>query len=139
MENRLVDLVLKLKTVCKIEEQISELFSLTPREVNCLQALHDSAPMLSGALAKAMRLSPSRGSRIINSLISKEFIIGDSDKNDRRKITLSLSKKGKACMKKIEQEKDACEKRLIAKLDQKQIKKVVDALAILIGAIDTKE
>lgn len=139
MERRLIDLILKLKSACEIEEQISEQFGLTPREVTCLQALDEAAPLLSGALAKAMGLSPSRGSRIINSLIAKEFIRGDADKSDRRKIALSLTKKGKACMKKIDQEKDACEKKLLQKLDSKQQKKVQDALEILIGAIDIQK
>ena len=137
MEARLIDLVFKLKAACKIEEQISEQFSLTPREVSCLQALSESAPMLSGVLAKAMNLSPSRGSRIINSLIGKEFLQGEADKTDRRKITLNLTKKGKACMKKIEQEKDGCEKKILTKIDSKQHKKIMDSVEMLLSLIGT--
>ena len=83
------------------------------------------------ALSQRMRLSVSRVSRIIDKLVNKGYLLRHIDSKDRRAINIYLSPKGIRCRKSIEELKDICEKKIIAKIDRKKLGLVKKGINIL--------
>jgi DNA-binding MarR family transcriptional regulator len=73
-------------------------------------------------LSKKMNLSPSRGSRIIDSLVRNGFLTRENDPEDRRRYTLRLADKGIQVKKRIEKTIDECEKKVFSVLSKEEIK-----------------
>lgn len=131
----LIDTIIKLKSRCCLEEEIGEDFNLTSKELACIFNLKDNEAIHSKDLSGKINLSPSRGSRVINNLIKKGFLIEIHDQKDKRYSNISLSKKGNVIFKKVEEKKFECENRLLAKLDSHQREVVKEGLNILLEVL----
>lgn len=89
-----------LLDVKKIEDSIKKETSLTLNEALCIcqseKGLCDPS-----SLAKELSLSPSRMTRILDSLYKDGYINRTQNDDDRRAITITLTHKGKEMNKKL--------------------------------------
>ena len=85
-----------------------------------------------------MKLSPSRGSRIIDSLVRKGYLLRIVNPEDRRSSFLSLSLKGIKIKKQIEQERTNCEYTIRKNLSLKEVKLVKKGLELIIKIFHQK-
>lgn len=82
-------------------------------------------------LSKKMGLSPSRGSRIIDGLVRKKYLIRMTNPEDRRSFVLSLSSKGAKIKEDIERERGNCEKRIRERLSTKEFDLIKEGLELV--------
>lgn len=82
------------------EDYLKKECGLTYKEAEMLCSI-DSGFIEPAKLAKKMKLSPSRTSRIISSLEMKKITLREASKADKRIICLKLSKKGKSLLNQI--------------------------------------
>ena len=131
----LIDTIIKLKSRCCLEEEIGQDFNLTNKELSCIFNLKEIKTIHSKDLSQKINLSPSRGSRVINSLIKKGYLTEIQAPEDKRYLNLSLSKKGIGIFKKVEEKKYECENRLLSKLNHQQHQIVKEGLNILLEVL----
>jgi DNA-binding MarR family transcriptional regulator len=88
---RVIDYIFLLKRKCTIEEEgIGEKVGLSTSEMHCIEAIHPKEQVSGMVLAGRMGLSPSRGSRIIESLMEKGLLNKEIDSSDRRYSVIYL-------------------------------------------------
>jgi DNA-binding MarR family transcriptional regulator len=133
MHKRLVDNIIKLKNLCRIEDTIGEEFRLTPREVHLMCALPIDGSLCTGKIAELAGLSASRTSRLVYGLLKKGYLEYSQDQNDRRFLQIRLSPKGTTCRRRLEAEKNICEQKLISYLSQEQADKVKESINLLLA------
>ena len=78
-----------------------------------------------------MGLSVSRGSRIIDNLVRKGYLLRITNPKDRRSFVLSLSPKGAEIKKQIEQERNNCEYRLRKNLSVGEVELIKEGLELI--------
>lgn len=84
--------VLYAKKMARVEESLA-----AKGEANVLLFLSGlDSEILAGQIAKTLDLSPSRITNILNSLERKELICKNIDREDKRRVYISLTEKGRA-------------------------------------------
>jgi len=132
MEKNLVDLLIELKKGCmEDEEQIRTLCNISLAEYKAVMEIDTTEKITCNVLSKKMGLSPSRGSRIIDGLVRKKYLIRMTNSEDRRSFVLSLSPKGTKIKDQIEQERNNCEKRIREKLSTKEFGLIKESLELV--------
>ncbi len=132
MSRCLFEVILAVKRKCQAnEEQIWEELGLSPAQFHGLMVLEDGQEITGCAFAERMALSPSRGSRVLNSLVDEGYAKTQSDPGDRRAVLVSLTPKGRRTRQRIVGRMEACEKRICRRLDQRRVAQVKDALELL--------
>ena len=89
-----------LLDVKKIEEILKKESSLSLNEALCL-CQHGNGFTDPSSLARELSLSPSRMTRILDSLTKKGYISRTESDGDRRSVTITMSQKGLDCVKKL--------------------------------------
>jgi DNA-binding MarR family transcriptional regulator len=82
------------------EEKLKEVSGLTLNEALCLCQIADAEAVVS-ELCTELEISASRVSRILNSLENKNFIKRSIANNDRRTISIEITKEGRDAVKKL--------------------------------------
>jgi len=132
MEKKLVDLILELKKGCmEDEKQIRTLCSVSLAEYKAVMEIKTTERITCNVLSKKMGLSLSRGSRIIDGLVRKKYLIRTTNPEDRRSFVLSLSSKGVKIKEDIERERNNCEKRIREKLSTKEFDLIKEGLELV--------
>ena len=99
---RLGNLIFEILPICqKKEEELAEEHNLFHTEFKCLRLFGVDENLNNMEIAKRMRLSPSRLTRIMDGLVKKGYMKREIDKSDRRNMTISLSRKGKILTNKV--------------------------------------
>jgi DNA-binding MarR family transcriptional regulator len=133
MEKSLVDLIIELKKGCmEDEEQIRTLCNVSLAEYKAVMEIDTTEKITCNVLSKKMGLSPSRGSRIIDALVRKKYLIRMTNSEDRRSFVLSLSPKGTKIKDQIERERNNCEKRIREKFSKKELDLIEEGLELVI-------
>ena len=133
MEKNLVDLIIELKKGCmEDEEQIRTLCNVSLAEYKAVMEIDKTEIITCNVLSKRMGLSPSRGSRIIDGLVRKKYLIRMTNLEDRRSFVLSLSPKGTKIKGQIERERNNCEKRIREKLSTEELNLIKEGLELVI-------
>ncbi len=136
MSRRLFELILAIKRKCQCnEEQIQAELGLSPAEFNGLVVLEGDQEVPGCEFAERMGLSPSRGSRVLNTLVTRGYVKTQSRPDDRRAIRISLTGRGKRMKAKIADRMTSCEKRIIDNLDDRGRVQVARALELLETAL----
>lgn len=135
MESTFIDKVITLKTKCRVEEELGRAYDLTYSEVHCIMVFAPGERISSGELSSRMALSPSRGSRVVKSLIKKGFLVGSEDKRDRRTTLLTYSAKGMKCWRELERVKKECEKHMTGHLSSVEVQKLREGLDLLLSVL----
>lgn len=133
---RIVDDIFLLKRRCAFKiEDLSAEAGLSPREMAGLESLENGERVSGNELSRRMDLSPSRGSRIIEGLIRKGFLLRETDPDDRRAVLLSLSAIGLEQKRRVDELKDDCERLLRSRMDDDQLSRVREGMRILLRAL----
>ena len=132
MEKKLVDLIIELKKGCiEDEKQIRTLCNVSLAEYKAVLEIEKKERITCNVLSEKMGLSVSRGSRIIDSLVKKGYLLRMENPEDRRSFVLSLSSKGAEIKKQIEQERNNFEYRLRKNLSVREIKLIKKGLELI--------
>lgn len=136
MGRRLFELILAVKRKCqRNEEQIQEELGLSQGQFHGLIVLNDGREVTGGEFAERMALSPSRGSRVLDTLVMDGYVETHSHPDDRRSITISLTPKGRRAKRRISHGMEACESRVCTNLDRDTIRQVTEALELLVATL----
>jgi len=139
MEKNLVDLILELKKGCMEDEnQIRTLCNISLAEYKAILEIETTERITCNVLSEKMGLSVSRGSRIIDSLVRKVYLLRMENPEDRRSFVLSLSSKGAEIKKQIEQERNNCEYRLRKNLSTREIELIKEGLELIAKVFNQK-
>lgn len=133
MEKNLVDLIIELKKGCmEDEEQIRTLCKVSLAEYKAVMEIDSTERITCNVLSKKMGLSPSRGSRIIDGLVRKKYLIRMTNSKDRRSFVLSLSPKGMKIKEQLKQERNNYERRMREKLSTEELELIKEGLELVI-------
>ena len=136
MNGCLFELILAVKRKCQCnEEQIQEQLGLSAAEFHGLMALDSDQTVLGGQFAERMSLSPSRGSRVLNKLVTSGLVKAELSPRDRRSIVISLTDRGVEMKERITEHMKACESRICSRLEQADVQQVRGALELLATAL----
>ena len=132
MEKNLVDLIIELKKGCmEDEKQIRTLCSVSLAEYKAVLEINITERITCNVLSEKMGLSASRGSRIIDGLVRKGYLLRVENPEDRRSFVLSLSSKGAEIKKQIEQERNNCEYRLRKNFSAREVELIKKGLELI--------
>jgi DNA-binding MarR family transcriptional regulator len=120
------------------EEKIRTEFKLSLAEYNGLLALNPGEHVLCSEFSRRMGLSPSRGSRIIDRLIRRKYIMSRQGEDDRRMVRITLTQKGRVARQKIEDRMTECEQRILQHLSKPQQREMKTNLMLLANAMTTE-
>ncbi len=127
----IINSIINLNSNHCIEAEIGGRCGFSPREMRCLLASEEKDGLTSKELSRRIGLSPSRGSRLINSFIKRGLFFIKADLDDRRCHRILLSVSGREQVLEIKNRIGECEKRLLSKLSTEEIDSIRKAMAIL--------
>jgi len=134
---RIIDLIIELKGKCSLkEEQIRNEFHLSQAEYRGILSLNRGERVTCSDFAQRMDLSPSRGSRVIERLISKGFLLSEPVSGDRRALLLSLTRKGLHVQARIDERKNGCEHTMLSKCSIPEVNALKNNLELLIAILE---
>jgi len=137
MEKNLVDLIIELKKgYLEDEKQIRTLCKVSLAEYKAILEIKTTEIITCNVLSEKMGLSISRGSRIIDSLVRKGYLLRMENPEDRRSFVLSLSSKGTEIKKQIEQERNNYEYRIRKNLSVREVKLIKEGLELIAKAFN---
>ena len=113
------------------EEQIRTICNISLAEYKGIMGIDIEESITCNALSQKMGLSPSRGSRIIDNLVRKDYLLRMVNPIDRRSFVVSLSFKGTKIRKQIKREKNNCEKRIIKSFSEKEVELIKEGLELI--------
>lgn len=139
MEEKLIDLIIELKKgYMEDEKQIRTLCNVSLAEYKAILEIKTTEIITCNILSEKMGLSISRGSRIIDSLVRKGYLLKMENPEDRRSFVLSLSSKGTEIKKQIEQERNNYEYRLRKNLSVREVKIIKEGLELIAKVFNPK-
>jgi DNA-binding MarR family transcriptional regulator len=132
MNKSIIDLIIELKKGCmEDEEHIRTTCHISFAEYKGIMGIDIEESITCNALSQKMGLSPSRGSRIIDNLVRKDYLLRMVNPADRRSFVVSLSFKGTKIRKQIKQERNNCEKRIIKSFSEKEVELIKEGLELI--------
>lgn len=131
-ENELIDTVLDIGRQCLFQRQgMSIEADISQVDFAVIDMLQTGEKISCKELAKTMRLSTSRCSRIFERLQCKGYVVRKPNPHDRRAVEVSLTAKGVRIKKDIERLKAQCEKKIFGVIEPKNIEIVKKGMRIL--------
>ncbi len=132
MSRRFFELILAIKRKCqRNEDQIQAELELSQAEFNALIVLDEGQEVSGCAFAERMALSPSRGSRVLDKLVTDGYVKTAAGSADRRAIVVSLTPRGRRAKQRIIDHMEACERRICSDLDDRTVDQIKNALESL--------
>ena len=136
MAKRVYEQIIAIRKKCQeTEDKIRAELDLTLAEYKGLLALKPEEKIFAANFSSMMQLSPSRGSRVIERLIHRDFIKLDPVPNNRRSIHVSLTAAGIQMQKKIDRKMQECEEKVLSQLSNKQVKDIHKSLELLLEVL----
>ncbi len=134
--SRLADLTFKLLANCQEKEaRLAENHGLTQSEFRCLRLFNKDDVLNNKQVADRMDLSPSRLTRIIDGLVAKGYINRQIEPSDRRNMKVTLSKRGKVIVQKLNAAYVKIHKEILEDIDKSQHKPLINAMENLLVAL----
>ncbi|MCD6516247.1 MAG: MarR family transcriptional regulator [Candidatus Aminicenantes bacterium] len=137
MENlKLIDIIYVLSDKCSEhrEKHLREL-RLLKAEYKGLTCMDKHREITCKEFSEKMGLSLSRGSRIIDKLYKRNYILRADSDSDRRCKMIRLTESGKEARNRIEKEKNKCERKLVSAIPGNKLDQLKKGLTDLIGAL----
>jgi len=132
MNKSIIDLIIELKKGCMEDEKhIRTICHISFAEYKGIMGIDIEESITCNALSQKMGLSPSRGSRIIDNLVRKGYLLRMVNPADRRSFVVSLSFKGAKIRKQIKQERNNCEKKIIKSFSEKEVELIKEGLELI--------
>ena len=94
-----------------------------------LRMLYENGSLFANQLSHKLNVSRARLSSIIKSLLKKNYINVAEDKNDKRKIMLSLNENGREYLTNIQENEHKKLKDLIVELGEEKVSKIINSLS----------
>ena len=96
------NLIFEILPICKKKEtELADEHGLFQAEFKCLRLFGSDESLNNKEIAKRMRLSQSRLTRVMDGLVKKGYMKRKIDNSDRRNMKLSLSRRGKNLTNKL--------------------------------------
>jgi DNA-binding MarR family transcriptional regulator len=102
---------------------------LKPRQCHAILLLDENGSMTQRELGEAMGVDPSILVGLLNPLEEEGLISRERDAGDRRRHNISVTRKGRDRLKKIEREQAAAEDAYFAELDPTEVEQLRDLLS----------
>lgn len=118
------------------EDRLAEQHGLFQVEFRCLRLLGLDEKLNNRTLAKRMDLSPSRLTRVIDGLVKKGYMIREIDKDDRRNIRVSLSRRGKNLSNKLNNAFIQIHSEILEEIDVSKHESLIKAMSNLNSAME---
>ena len=129
MSDSLINLVFELKIACMAkEENIRGKLKLSPAEYRGILSMKPGEVISCMKLSKAMGLSKSRGSRVVDKLIDNGFLKEAKKNSDKRVFNVKLTGKGIKALIKINSIMQECESTILKNLPKSELKSFTHTL-----------
>lgn len=133
----LANITFNLLVRCQEKEtRLAEAHNLLEAEFKCFRIMGSEENLNNNELAKRMRLSPGRITRIIDGLVEKGYMQRKIDQADRRNMILSLSKKGKNLTNKLTSAYIQIHNEILQEIDVSQHRSLLTAMEQLHSAVE---
>ena len=109
---------------------------LTMTQVRVLSTLQMEDGLAAGELAERLNVRPSTVTRIVDRLVQNKLVARDVDESDRRLVRHRLTKKGASVFRELQSMGRERVSRVFERLDDEQVKRVVEALRDLNEAVE---
>ncbi len=130
--------LMRLRSCCdRLQSDVHAQVNLGETEFGFVAAFPADTPTSAGSLCRAVGLSPSRGSRVIDGLVRKGIIERQPDAHDRRISLLELTPVGREIQEHLKTCVDSCEHSLASQLTGEELVAVEEAIALLLRVIDS--
>jgi len=134
---RLADLTFSLLARCQEKEAwLAEEHGLFQAELKCLRLFGSDESLNNKEIAKRMKLSPSRLTRIIDGLVRREYMKREIDPGDRRNMQVFLSRRGKILTNKLNKAFVEIHYEILQDIDVSQHESLINAMEHLSIAIE---
>jgi DNA-binding MarR family transcriptional regulator len=132
----LIGLVRTIRDCCQRKEgEMCRQIDLTASQFTCLLAMPETSALNVHQLGEAIGLSPSRASRVVDSLVREGLLDRQTTANDRRQQHLSLTSRGRAKWHKAHMLLMECEQKLLSQLSAQRSRDLEEALKTVIDAL----
>ncbi len=135
-EIQVIDLIMELKKKClQVEEEILGKFKLSSAEYHAVMLTGKEEKLSCVLLADRIGLSRSRGSRIIERLVTKGYMKKELDQSDGRVVTVSLTDDGITVKGELERFKLECGEKITGHLNSEEMIVLTDNLSKMINLL----
>jgi len=111
-------------------------FYLSPQQSYVLSVVRDAGEISPGEVARQLRLEKSHLTKIVNSLIEMGAVEKTTDRRDRRKLVLRLTKKGRKIYGELDRASIESYTGLGEHIPEKERENVVHAAEVLLKAME---
>jgi DNA-binding MarR family transcriptional regulator len=133
----LANLTFNLLARCQEKEnRLAEAHNLLEAEFKCFRIMSSEDSLNNKDIAKRMKLSPGRVTRIMDGLVEKGYMEREIDKDDRRNMIITLSRKGKILAHKINGSYVKIHQEILQDIDTSQHKSLIKAMEHLHAAVE---
>jgi DNA-binding MarR family transcriptional regulator len=133
---KLADLTFHLLAHCRDKEiRFAEKHGLTQAEFRCLRYFGRNECMNNKQISERMKLTPGRLTRIIDSLINKNYLMREIDLTDRRYMRVNLSKRGASLIQQLDNDYVDIHRDILSGIDLHQQKPLIIAMSRLVKAM----
>jgi len=133
---KLADLTFHLLVHFREKEiRFAEKHGLTQAEFRCLRYFGTNEYMNNKQISARMKLTPGRLTHIIDSLITKNYMIREIDPNDRRYMRVNLSKNGLSIVQKLNNDYVDIHRDILSGIESHQKKPLIAAMTNLVAAV----
>ena len=134
---QLADLTFKLLANCQEKEsRLADQYGLTQAEFRCLRLFGTQESSNNKHIAERMNLSPSRLTRIIDGLVTKNYMVREIDANDRRNMRVTLSNQGVEIVEKLNKAYVGIHKEILDEIEETQHVPLITAMTHLLSALE---
>ncbi len=133
IDKKLIEVIYTLAEKCSQHRNrhLKEL-GLSKAEFRGLMRINEKQKITCREFSERMGLSLSRGSRIVDKLYQRNYILRAGSSSDRRCKMIQLTEKGKKVRGKIAEEMNKCEQKLISEMSDAELKQLKKDLKALI-------
>jgi len=133
----LANLTFNLLARCQEKEnRLAEAHNLLEAEFKCFRIMSSEESLNNKDIAKRMKLSPGRVTRIMDGLVEKGYMEREIDKDDRRNMIITLSRKGKILAHKINGAYVKIHQDILQDIDTSQHRALIIAMEHLHAAVE---
>jgi len=133
MSENVLNLIVKLKLNRVLDkEHVKMICNLSVAEYRGIMAPKHGQEMTCQEMAKAMDLSPSRSSRVIDNLVRKGFFIRKTNRQDRRTVAITLSDKGWKVKREINKNQEQLEQDIEKNFSDEEMNMIKNSLRMLL-------
>jgi len=136
--SKLADLTFQLLSECQEKEhRLAEHHGLTQAEFRCLRFFGTNECLNNKQIAERMGLSPSRLTRIVDGLVTKQYMQRDIEPNDRRNMRVTLSNKGVHIVKQLNSDYINIHREILDEIDEEHHETLITAMDHFLTALQS--